>query len=127
MSIRNRSAPTIRFTLSQHRIHISKAVLYAIGFPTHIQIIITSDNKTLYIKKCLERVVDRFAVPSNIFYSNGAMVFGLQKTAFAEAVMKRLNRSKKEIYRIHGTVVAEGVMAFLFEDAERLDGAINGQ
>ena len=127
MSTRNRSAPTIRFTLAQHRIHISKAVLYAIGFPTHIQIIFTSDNKTLYIKKCLECVVDRFSVPPNV-YSDGAMIFGLQKTAFAEAVIKRLNWSKKGVYRIHGTVVADGVMAFNFENAERLDrGAINGQ
>jgi hypothetical protein len=120
MNTWSRTDPTIRFILAQHRIHISKAVLYAIGYPTHIQITITPDGKVLFIKKCVERVFDRFSVPPHI-YTDGASVFGLQKAAFAEALLKRLEWDKKGVYRVRGTIVAEDVMAFYFDEAERLD------
>ena len=120
MNKRNRTIPTIRFSFFNHRIHISKAVLYAIGSPAYIQIIITPDNKTLYVKKCLDRVFDRFAVPRRV-YTDGIFVFGLQKTAFAEAVLIKMGWDKNGIYRIYGESITEDVMAFKLDEAERID------
>ena len=114
------SLPTIRFTFSTHRIHISKAVLYAIGSPTHIQILISQDNRALYIRKCTTRVFDRFAVPSRV-YTEGAFCFVMQKTAFAEAIGAFCGWESWGKYQLHGTRYTDRVMRFSLGDAERLD------
>ena len=99
---------------------MSKAVLYAIGNPAYIQIMIATDNTTLYIQKCFGRTRDRITVPQRV-YSNGAAVFGFQKISFAEAIYKRLGWDAKGVYRIRGVSVTEDIMAFEFSRAERID------
>jgi len=117
---KNRTDATIRFSFAANRIHVSKAVLYAIGNPAYIQIMIATDNTTLYIQKCMERTRNRIAVPHRV-YSDGVAVFGFQKISFAEAIRKRLGWDAKGVYRIHGVSVADDIMAFQFSMAERID------
>lgn len=119
MSAKDKTLPTIRFTFSNHRIHIAKAVLYAIGSPTHIQILMASDDTAMYVRKCTEQVFDRFAVPPRV-YTEGAFCFGMQKTAFAEAVLRRQNWEADGVYRIIGVSLSDEVMEFRFDQVEKI-------
>ena len=115
----NANNATIRFSFYDHRLSISKDVLYAIGKPAHIQIFITTNNKTLYIKNCSESERSRFVVPKRV-YTEGTFRYVLQKAAFAEAVCKRLDWDNKSAYRMYGVNIAKDVMAFQFGEAEKL-------
>jgi hypothetical protein len=113
----------LRLSLKDNRLCISMSALYALGRPDWIQVLISGDRKTMFIKTCDETVRDRFSVPARV-YSDSSYKYRLRKAAFAEAVCNAQNWDENGKYRLFGHVVTDGVISFAFADAVRLDGEL---
>jgi hypothetical protein len=110
----------VRLSLNDNRLCISMTVLYALGKPDWIQVLISGDRKTMFIKVCDETVRDRFSVPVRV-YSDSSYKYRLRKAAFKEAVCNAQNWDENGKYRLFGHIVTDGVIGFNFADAVRLD------
>ncbi|GHV32178.1 hypothetical protein FACS18949_02340 [Clostridia bacterium] len=111
----------VRFSFNDNRLCISMHVLYALSSPNWIQVLISADRKTMFIKGCDETTRDRFSVPARV-YTDSSYKYRLRKAAFKEAVCNAQNWDENGKYRLFGHVIADGVIGFIFADAVRLDG-----
>ena len=111
---------TIRFTFCNNRLYVTMDVLNALGRPDHIQVFISRDRKTLFIRSCNRGEDACFAVSPRV-YTDPEYKCILRKAAFAEAICHVQHWDRRGRYRLYGVPVAEQVMAFSFVDAVRID------
>ena len=110
------AALTIRFTFKDNRLNVTKNVLYALGRPSWIQVLISRDRKTMYIKRCETKIRDSFFVPPRV-YNDPEYKYRLRKAAFSEAVSKAQGWGDESKYRLFGSLFSEGVIVFRFDEA----------
>jgi len=110
----------IRFTLKNNRLNVTKSVLYALGKPSWIQVLISKDRKTMFIKRCETKMRDSFFVPPRV-YNDPEYKYVLRKAAFSEAVCNAQNWDEKGKFRLFGFSIAGGVIGFRFDEALRLE------
>lgn len=110
----------IRFTFHNNRLNVTKNVLYALGKPSWIQVLISKDRKTMFIKGCETKLRDCFFVPPRV-YNDPEFKYRLRKAAFSEAVCKAQGWNETDKYRMFGFIVTDGVIGFRFEEAVRLN------
>jgi hypothetical protein len=111
---------TIRFTFGNSRLYISMDVLRTIGDPDFIQVFISRDRMTLFIRGCDKKEVPCFAVPSRV-YEDPEYKCILRKVAFAEAISLAQKWDRKGNYRLYGVPISQKVIGFAFAKAERID------
>lgn len=111
---------TVRLDLSKNRLSISMDVLYTLGKPSWIQLLISADRKTMFIRSCTAQDNDRFFVPPRV-YTDSEYEYCLRKAAFAEAICRAQSWDSTGSYRLFGFLVGVGVVGFRFDDAVRLD------
>ena len=118
----NESSATliIRFTFKNNRLNVTKNVLYTLGKPSWIQVLISKDRKVMFIKRCKTKIRDSFFVPPRV-YNDPEYKYVLRKAAFSEAVCKAQNWDGTDKFRLLGFSVADGVIGFRFDEAVRLD------
>jgi len=121
MSASQERTNSIRFAFSENRLSISMEVLRSIGCPKFIQLFISRDRKTLFIRGCDKKETQSFAVPPRV-YTDTEYKYRLQKAAFSEAMQTATGLDNNGKYRFYGVSVSEQVMAFSVADAQRLDG-----
>jgi len=107
---------TIRFTFKDNRLNVTKNVLYALGKPSWIQVLISQNRKTMYIKRCETKIRDSFFVPPRV-YDDPEYKYRLRKAAFSEAVSKAQGWEDDSKYRLFGSIFSEGVIVFHFREA----------
>ena len=112
---------TIRFAFRENRLSISMEVLRSIGCPKYIQLFMSRDRKTFFIRGCDNKETQSFAVPPRV-YTDTEYKYRLQKAAFSEAMQTATGLDSNGKYRFYGVSVSEQVMAFSITDAQRLDG-----
>jgi len=110
----------IRFTFHDNRLNVTKNVLYTLGKPSWVQVLISRDRKTMYIKRCETKIRDSFFVPPRV-YNDPEYKYRLRKAAFSEAVCKAQGWDEKDKFRLFGFPVADGVVGFRFDEAVRLE------
>jgi len=96
-------------------------VLRSIGCPKYIQLFMSRDRKTFFIRGCDNKETQSFAVPPRV-YTDTEYKYRLQKAAFSEAMQTATGLDSNGKYRFYGVSVSEQVMAFSITDAQRLDG-----
>jgi len=121
MSDQQRRAHTIRFSFGNNRLNISMEVLRSLGNPQYIQVFISCDRKSLFIRGCENKEVPCFSVPPRV-YADTEYKYVLRKAAFSEAIRSVTGWEKEGRYRLNGVTVSPEVMGFEFAEAERLDG-----
>jgi hypothetical protein len=120
MNKSNERPHPIRFSFNYNRLSISMDVLRTVGNPAYVQIFISSDRKTLYIKGCDTKESESFMVPPRV-YADTEYKYSLRKAAFSEAICCAQGWDRNSRYRLYGVLVSERVMGFSFDDAVRLD------
>jgi len=121
MSDQQKRTHTIRFSFDNNRLSISMDVLRSLGNPQYIQVFVSCDRKSLFIRGCEKKEVPCFTVPPRV-YIDPEYKYVLRKAAFSEAICSVTGWDKQGRYRLYGVVVSPQVMGFSFADAERLDG-----
>jgi hypothetical protein len=111
---------SIRLTFHDNRLNITKNVLYALGKPSWVQVLISKDRKTMFIKRCDTKLRDSFFVPPRV-YNDPEYKYRLRKAAFSEAVCKAQGWNEKDKFRLYGFMVADGVIGFHFNEAVSLN------
>ena len=120
MSDANERANIIWFAFSSNRLVISKSVLKTLSNPKFIQIFVSLDRTTLFIKGCDTKGTQCFTVPPRV-YVDVDYKYTLRKAAFSEAICSATGFDKKGRYRLYGVPVSSEVIGFSFADADRLD------
>jgi hypothetical protein len=121
MSDQQKRAHTIRFSFDNNRLNISMEVLHFLGNPRYIQVFVSCDRKSLFIRGCENKETPCFSVPPRV-YSDTEYKYVLRKAAFSEAIRSVTGWDQQGRYRLHGVAVSHQVMGFAFSEAERLDG-----
>jgi hypothetical protein len=84
------------------------------------KILISNDNQTLCIKRCDEKLRDRFSVPQKV-YEQGAYRYTLQKYYFIQAIQRITGWDSNNTYRIDGAQIAQDLIKFSFKNAIQLN------
>ena len=109
----------IRFSFNDNRLSISKEVLRTIGNPQYIQVFVSKDRKTFFIKGCDTKEPQSFAVPNRV-YADSEYKYRLRKAAFSEAICSAIGFDSQGKYRLYGAPVSDHVIGFSFSEAVRL-------
>ena len=121
MNRRDEQPHPIRFSCNDNRLNISMDVLHSIGNPTYVQIFVSRDRKTLYIRGCATKESESFAVAPRV-YTDPEYKYILRKAAFSEAICCAQGWDRNGRYRISGIPISDKVIGFPFAKAVRLDG-----
>ena len=121
MNMQKERSHSIRFAFNENRLCISMEVLRAIGSPKYVQMFVNRNRKIFFIRGCVKKESQSFSVPPRV-YADTEYKYRLQKAAFSEALQTATGLDGRGKYRFYGVLVSGCVMAFPFDDAQRLDG-----
>jgi hypothetical protein len=120
MNERVKKGCTVRISLKERCVYISKSVLRLLGDPQYIQFLINRKTRAMFIWGHDVKVEHSIAVNPRI-YSDARFQCKIKKSAFVEAIGAFCEWDNWGKYQLCGIPYSDRIIRFSFTDAKRLD------
>ena len=111
------STPGLTISYRRIKIRIHRSTIRALGFPTHIRLLMNPNDLKLAVQACDKSERRSFKVPKNLFVDSGR--FEITSIALLRLILKYTDWEEGKAYKLYGeTSVQERLVLFDLKEFE---------